>query len=83
MAAGGPSYHRLHSDRSEAIQTASAETDWIASSLTLLAMTLMDWAVLPYPSTFAGFNSTDSPQPQAETWFGLLKTNCADILSTL
>jgi len=23
--------------------------------------------------------ATDSPQPQAEVWFGLLKTNCDDI----
>src|SRR5262245_44188871 len=34
------------------------------------------------PSAFAGVNSTDSPQPQAEVWFGLLNTNCEDSLST-
>ena len=33
------------------------------------------------PSTFAGVSSTDSPQPQAEVWFGLLNTNCEDSLS--
>ena len=31
----------------------------------------------------AGLSCTDSPQPQAEVWFGLLKTNCADSLSVL
>jgi len=36
-----------------------------------------------YPSTFAGVSCTDSPQPQAPVWFGLLKMNCADILSAL
>src|SRR5258705_3474826 len=33
--------------------------------------------------TFAAVSCTDSPQPQAPVWFGLLKMNCADILSTL
>jgi hypothetical protein len=36
-----------------------------------------------YPSTFAAFSCTDSPQPQAPTWFGLLKMNWACILSAL
>src|ERR1700743_568438 len=31
----------------------------------------------------AGRSCTDSPQPQAEIWFGLLKTNWACILSAL
>ena len=31
----------------------------------------------------AGSSCTNSPQPQAEVWFGLLKTNWADSLSTL
>ena len=31
----------------------------------------------------AGLSCTDSPQPQAEVWFGLLNTNCADIFSVL
>ena len=35
------------------------------------------------PQTFAGVSCTDSPQPQAPVWFGLLKMNCADILSAL
>src|SRR5712671_7016214 len=35
------------------------------------------------PSTFAAVSCTDSPQPQAPVWFGLLKMNCADILSAL
>src|SRR5258708_4413536 len=33
--------------------------------------------------TFAGVSCTDSPQPQAETWFGLLKMNWACSLSAL
>src|SRR6266852_4924183 len=33
--------------------------------------------------TFAAVSCTDSPQPQAPVWFGLLKMNCADILSVL
>jgi hypothetical protein len=33
--------------------------------------------------TFAGVSCTDSPQPHAETWFGLLKMNWACILSAL
>ncbi len=33
--------------------------------------------------TFAGVSCTDLPQPQAETWFGLLKMNWACILSAL
>src|SRR5262249_46575828 len=31
----------------------------------------------------AGLSWTDSPQPQAEVWFGLLNTNCAESLSVL
>src|ERR1700704_7160038 len=31
----------------------------------------------------AGVSATDSPQPQAEVWFGLLKTKPADSLSIL
>src|SRR5436305_734135 len=31
----------------------------------------------------AGVNCTDSPQPQAEVWFGLLNTKVEDSLSTL
>src|SRR4029079_6403630 len=31
----------------------------------------------------AGVNCTDSPQPQAEVWFGLLNTKVDDSLSTL
>ncbi len=31
----------------------------------------------------AGLSCTDSPQPQAPVWFGLLNTKVADILSTL
>src|SRR6516164_11629579 len=34
-------------------------------------------------SPAAGSSCTDSPQPQAEVWLGLLKTNCAESLSTL
>ena len=34
-------------------------------------------------ASLAGVSCTDSPQPQAEVWFGLLKTNCADSFSTL
>ena len=30
-----------------------------------------------------GLSCTDSPQPQAEVWFGLLNTNCADSFSVL
>src|SRR5262245_62631431 len=30
-----------------------------------------------------GLSLTDSPQPQAEVWFGLLNTNCAESLSVL
>ncbi len=41
------------------------------------------WRKRRYPSIFAGRSSTDSPQPQAETWLGLLKTNWACILSAL
>jgi hypothetical protein len=41
------------------------------------------WAEKNYPSILAGRSSTDSPQPQAEIWFGLLKTNWACILSAL
>jgi hypothetical protein len=33
--------------------------------------------------SFAGVSATDSPQPQADVWFGLLNTNCAASLSTL
>ena len=37
-----------------------------------------------YASTpVAGSICTDSPQPQADVWFGLLNTNCAASLSTL
>jgi hypothetical protein len=31
----------------------------------------------------AGVSCTDSPQPQADVWFGLLKTNWADNFSVL
>ncbi len=34
-------------------------------------------------SPLAGSICTDSPQPQAEVWLGLLKTNCAESLSIL
>ena len=34
-------------------------------------------------STFAAVSCTDSPQPQALTWFGVLKMNWACILSAL
>ena len=34
-------------------------------------------------ASFAGVNCTLSPQPQAEVWFGLLKTNCAESFSVL
>ena len=33
--------------------------------------------------TVAGLSCTDSPQPQAPIWFGLLNTNWACILSAL
>jgi hypothetical protein len=33
-------------------------------------------------SSFAGVMATDSPQPQAEVWFGLLKTKPEESLST-
>src|SRR5260370_20160782 len=33
--------------------------------------------------SFAAIRYADSLQPQATTWFGLLKMNCADILSAL
>ena len=33
-------------------------------------------------SSFAGVIATDSPHPQAEVWFGLLKTNPEENLST-
>ncbi len=36
-----------------------------------------------YQSTFAAVSCTDSPQPQALTWLGLLKMNWACILSAL
>ena len=35
------------------------------------------------PSILAGVSCTDSPHPQAETWFGLLKMNWACIFSAL
>ena len=35
----------------------------------------------PYASPFAGTMATDSPQPQASVWFGLLKTKRAESLS--
>ncbi len=34
-------------------------------------------------ASFAGVSCTDSPQPQADVWFGLLNTNCADNFSVL
>ena len=34
-------------------------------------------------ASFAGVSCTDSPQPQAPVWFGLLKMNCADSFSVL
>ena len=34
-------------------------------------------------SSLNGVSCTLSPQPQADVWFGLLKTNCADIFSVL
>ncbi len=38
----------------------------------------------PYSAaSLAGVSCTDSPQPQAEVWFGLLKTNWADSFSAL
>src|SRR5262249_43222234 len=37
----------------------------------------------PQAGSLAGVIATDSPQPQALVWFGLLKTNVADSLSTL
>src|SRR5690349_17764014 len=37
----------------------------------------------PRQPLFAGVNCTDSPQPQAEVWFGLLNTNCAESFSVL
>src|SRR5262245_1633722 len=36
-----------------------------------------------YCVSLAGLSLTDSPQPQAEVWLGLLNTNCADSLSVL
>src|SRR5260221_12853015 len=36
-----------------------------------------------YPATLAALSCTDSPQPQAPVWFGLLKMNCDCILSAL
>ena len=33
------------------------------------------------PPSFAGVIATDSPHPQAEVWFGLLKTNPEENLS--
>ena len=33
------------------------------------------------PTSVAGVIATDSPQPQAEVWFGLLKTNPEENLS--
>src|SRR5438105_2673848 len=74
--AGEPSYHRRHCERSEAIQTAAAEALWIASSQRAPRNDGQN-----YPSILAGRSSTDSPQPQAEIWLGLLKTNWACILS--
>jgi hypothetical protein len=39
-------------------------------------------AVATSCSGFAGVIATDSPHPQAEVWFGLLKTNPDENLST-
>ena len=36
-----------------------------------------------HASACAGFSCTDSPQPQAPVWFGLLKMNCAESYSSL
>jgi len=36
-----------------------------------------------YDASLAGSSWTDSPQPHAAVWFGLLKMNCADSFSTL
>ena len=36
-----------------------------------------------YGAWATGLRFTDLPQPQAEVWFGLLKTNCAASLSAL
>jgi diguanylate cyclase len=40
-------------------------------------------ASAPPASNCAGSSCTDSPQPHAEVWLGLLNTNCAESLSTL
>ena len=66
---------------SEAKHSIGQQNVWIATSLTLLAMTAALGEL--YLSTFAAVSCTDSPQPQAPVWFGLLKMNCADILSAL